>query len=134
MREVQRQAQVTRREFVDRSKPIIKKAIVDLFIANPHVEAIRFTMDAYQNGHEYSEGSRLWGFKAVIYPDLDNYVEIQDIFDKTLLRDSVGSLAIIFRELRYALIELYGSGTTTFNRSDWIEENVSQIPIQVRCE
>jgi hypothetical protein len=133
MRERQKEAITTRREFIDRSKGIIKSSIVELFNLNPHLESLRFNMDGYQHGHEYSEASRLWGFKVELHPNLTNYVDVLAISDRTLLRDHVGSFAVICRELRYALLEMFGTGLITLKRSDWLETKVDQVSIYEAC-
>lgn len=133
MRERQKDALITRREFIDRSKTILKASIVELFKLNTHVESIRFNIDGYQHGHEYSEGSRVWSFKACLYSDLDNYVEVALISDRTLLRDNIGSFAIIIRELRYAVLEMFGTGTITLRREEWLDEAIDQVSIYESC-
>lgn len=133
MRSIQTEAVNARQEFTELGIQIIRRAIVQFFVTNPHVYALSFRLDFTYSGHEYEETSRVWDFKAKLEPnspnlgnDLDNYVEVSTIYDKTLLRDSTGSMALILRELRPSAIKLFGDGFVILKREDWLPNQTTE--------
>lgn len=134
MRIIRKEATTVRSEFVHRGKDIIRQALAEFFAANPDVYSLSFKSEAVQSGHDFSEWSKMYDFRVKLEPiepgmgnDIENYVEVDQMPVGHILRDYVGSMALILRELRYSALDLFGCGHVILKREDWIPVEVRQF-------
>lgn len=127
MRIIRNKAANVKSEFVLRGKNIIREALAEFFSANPDVYSLSFKIEAIYSGHEYEERSKLWDFRVKLEPispglgnDLDNYVEVKLMPVGHVLRDYVGFMALILRDLRFSALDLFGCGHVILKREDWV--------------
>jgi hypothetical protein len=134
MKIIRRKSMDVKSEFIHRGKAVIREALAELFSSNPDIYSISFKTEAIYSGHEYSEYSKLYDFRAKLEPispgmgnDIDNYVEVSRMPVGHILREYVGSLAVILRDLRMSALDLFGCGTIILKREDWVATEVRQF-------
>lgn len=133
MRIIRNKAAEVKSEFIFRGKQIIREALAEFFLSNPDVYSFSFKTMSVYSGHEYEEVSKLWDFRVKLEPispglgnDLDNYVEVSLMPVGHVLREYVGSLAVILRDLRLSALDLFGCGNVILMREDWIPQEIRQ--------
>lgn len=139
MRIVRKKAVDVRSEFVLRGRDVIRQSLAEFFSANPDVYSISFKTESVYSGHDYSDYSKIYDFRVKLEPispgmgnDIENYVEVHSMPVGHVLREYVGSLALILRELRYSALDMFGCGTTILRREDWVPVEVYQhTPIDI---
>lgn len=127
MKSIRNKAADLKSEHIHLGKSIIREALTEFFSSNPDVYSLSFKTDSIYSGHEYEERSKLWDFRVKLEPispglgnDLDNYVEVNRMPVGHILREYVGSLAVILRDLRMSALDLFGCGHTILYRKDWL--------------